>query len=368
MSLDIQIYNIKMTDSSTMDEMVTLPVLTTAPPDNDDDRYYKIAEDLFIAVSPIILIVGLVGNILTLVVMNRPSHRSSSVSIYLSTLAISDSLVLILDFINNWFKMNLDIKLLEMDETFCKFHRCFFDAVFTTSSWLILAVSIERFIAVWFPLKAKRLCTIKTARITCCVLPLLALACYAHRVPGWHLDKTGRCNTHPKHRNFQEIYVPWLSAVLYSYGPIVMLIVFNGLIVFRLKKMASKRDAMTSNDKSSSQERRITITIVVICVAFILLTLPLALFYIFQFAMGEFFDQRPTTALAETIVLILGLSNHAVNFFLYVMSSAGFRAEVRRVVCFCRTPTRNQTSNVNSTDKSFSTERISVENISAKVS
>ncbi|ELU17068.1 hypothetical protein CAPTEDRAFT_200779 [Capitella teleta] len=287
-------------DSSTMDEMVTLPVLTTAPPDNDDDRYYKIAEDLFIAVSPIILIVGLVGNILTLVVMNRPSHRSSSVSIYLSTLAISDSLVLILDFINNWFKMHLDIKLLVMDESFCKFHRYFFDVVYTLSSWLIVAVSIDRFITVWFPFKAKKLCSKKTAIIVCCVLPLISLACYAHRVPGWHLDETGIepvCNTHPKHRDFQESYGPWLSAVLYSYGPIVMLIVFNGLIVLRLRKMASKRDAMTPNGKSSSQERRITITIVVICVAFILLTLPLALFYILQFAMGEFFEQRPTIAL-----------------------------------------------------------------------
>ena len=51
---------------------------------------------------PIITVVGVVGNSLSVAIMNRPGMRSSSVAVFVSALAVTDSITLILDFLNNW--------------------------------------------------------------------------------------------------------------------------------------------------------------------------------------------------------------------------------------------------------------------------
>ena len=65
-----------------------------------------------------------------------------------------------------------------------------------------------------------------------------------------------------------------------------------------------------------------------LCVAFICLTVPLTLFYVIIYSSDQFVTQSPGMALARTLVLILGLTNHAINFFLYVLISANFRTEL----------------------------------------
>ena len=73
---------------------------------------------------------------------------------------------------------------------------------------------------------------------------------------------------------------------------------------------------------------KVTFTVVVICVMFFILTTPLTLFYVIVFALGEFISPGPRTAVGETFILIFGLSNHAINFFLYVWTSESFRSEL----------------------------------------
>ena len=77
----------------------------------------------------------------------RKSQRRSPVAVFMSALAVADSLVLILDFVNNWLKYGPRIYLLG-DEAFCRFHRYFFNVAYTLSSWLVSS----SWHAVWWPL------------------------------------------------------------------------------------------------------------------------------------------------------------------------------------------------------------------------
>ena len=72
---------------------------------------------------PIITVVGVVGNTLTMVIMNRPSLRSSSVSVYVSALAMVDSLVLIMDFLNNWLEDVVGVRFIELHVVGCSIYR-----------------------------------------------------------------------------------------------------------------------------------------------------------------------------------------------------------------------------------------------------
>ncbi len=46
-----------------------------------------------------------------------------------------------------------DAKVLLILQGFCEFHRYMFNVVYTTSGWMIVLVTCERFIVVWYPLK-----------------------------------------------------------------------------------------------------------------------------------------------------------------------------------------------------------------------
>jgi len=56
----------------------------------DSDYYF-----VWVYVSPWILLVGVIGNILTLLVMSRRRMRGSSTCVYLSAIAVADTLALL---------------------------------------------------------------------------------------------------------------------------------------------------------------------------------------------------------------------------------------------------------------------------------
>ena len=106
--------------------------MTTAKPEEDggsDDGaiYWEILMFLANYIYPIIVIGGCLSNFLGLAVMRRKRLRALSVCVYLSILAISDSLVLALDFINNWVGQTLGHNLIAFNTPLCVLYRYSFE-------------------------------------------------------------------------------------------------------------------------------------------------------------------------------------------------------------------------------------------------
>lgn len=289
---------------------------------------------------PLLSAFGLVGNVLMFLIMQRGQQRRSPVSVYMSALAVTDCLVLIFDFLNNWFKVQLKLYVLRHSTEFCRFYRFIFNVCYTYSAWLVTALAVERFIVIWFPLKAKSLCSYKKAMWTILGLAICILAFCVYNVWGWHLNESGQCSVVPEMSHFLNNIAPWLSAAFYAYIPVIILIICTAGIVLQIWKARSKRMAMSEGNtnvqsgKMNDEVLRVTISVVTIVIAFLILSVPLTAFYIIVFATGEFLDPTPTTELVEAIVLALGLSNHSVNFFLYVMTSANFRLQLKLLFGF----------------------------------
>jgi len=76
-----------------MDDNGSSPInWTTSSRGASDADYYFV----WVYVSPWILVIGVAGNVLTLVVMSRRRMRGSSTCVYLSAIAVADSLALML--------------------------------------------------------------------------------------------------------------------------------------------------------------------------------------------------------------------------------------------------------------------------------
>ncbi len=290
------------------------------------DHLYVVSDLLFLVSTPIITAVGIIGNVLTMVTAQRRRLRESPISVYMTALACADSLVLILDFLNKWIFIVTGVHVISTSLEFCLAYRFLFTTLFTYAAWLVACIACERFLVVWWPLKAKWLSTRNKSRVVVCVSLVLSGVIHSYTFLIWDL-REGRCNMKIEQAYFFYNIYPLLSGVVYSYLPVTIIIVCNVLILVGLRRAAEKRKSLSQQENQDT--RSLTITMVTICVTFVVTTMPITILYTVLLGTGEWIYQKPAMALVRTIILILGLANHSVNFFLYVMTSSKFREELR---------------------------------------
>jgi hypothetical protein len=115
-------------------------------------------------------IFGLFGNVVSLAIFVRQRHRESASAMFLGALAVAD-FGSICAGINYWFYSNLylltdrkvNIPVATTKELCIAFKYFWLNCNFL-SGWIIIAFSVERTIAVWFPLKVATLLTNKRRR------------------------------------------------------------------------------------------------------------------------------------------------------------------------------------------------------------
>ena len=149
------------------------------------------------------------------------------------------------------------------------------------SAWLIVAVTSDRFLAVWVPLKVSENSTVFRARYITLILLCVAVGYNLHifwtihlyhKMPGGHLS----CS-HYKSDIFMEKYFPYLKLTTYSILPFTMVLFLNILITYKLwqnkKSIKIRRDSPSSSNQKSTNHPQHKITIMLLVVSFIWLSL-----------------------------------------------------------------------------------------------
>ena len=111
----------------------------------------------------IIYIIGVVGNSLSLMVLMRKKMARISTYIYLAALSVLDTVVLTTGLLQMWLEELGFVSFRIHSNPGCKMTKVINYVVSDSSVWLIIAVTVERFIAVCHPLKAASICRRKTA-------------------------------------------------------------------------------------------------------------------------------------------------------------------------------------------------------------
>lgn len=128
--------------------------------------------------TPLLTITGIIGNIISVLVFCRTRLRKLSSSYYLSALCISDTGFLLINFVH-WLT-GLNVTNIFNKNGFCQVFALleyFFPAL---SVWFVVTFTLERFIAVMYPLKRQTICTVKRAKS---VLIILVLIGVLHSLP-----------------------------------------------------------------------------------------------------------------------------------------------------------------------------------------
>ena len=248
---------------------------------------YKIGIIIHLYLPIVILPLGIVGNILSFLVMVQSQNRGRSTCMYMAALALSDTLNLFVLAIY-WIAYFLadDVIGGEGGRIRCKVFTMLAHYAAEMGAFIVMSMTVDRFIAVRFPLKAIVLCSPYRAKvfITCGAILLIIF-----NVPVlWMADLVNEkicANFHTKD-TFTVIYA-WLYTSFGSILPCVVLLGCNAMMISSIHRRRSRATDLLvlgrhsrQEEERRAQESQLTLLLLVITFVFLLLTLPIYARYI----------------------------------------------------------------------------------------
>ncbi|CAC5417243.1 unnamed protein product [Mytilus coruscus] len=280
---------------------------------------------------PVVTIVGVTGNIFTIIVMRSTRFSKTTSSILLIALAISDTIFLIIQPFHKEFVtklVGLDVRA--FSDVLCKLYFITLKSSKMMSSWFVVGLCIERFVAVWFPLKAKLIVTKRAVILMISVIVIVIATfngcwSYAYKITNGECHHGGyNHNSTQEVQLFGGMMLAGLS--LYSMIPIPVLVILTTLIIWKLLIQMRDRRSMTAKSKDGIHIK-ITVMLIGINIAFILLVFPVSFFQLaaFQSKSHGHANQHIWLKILKKAAQGLEQVNYGINFFLYVLTSQQFR-------------------------------------------
>ncbi|KAH3728538.1 hypothetical protein DPMN_054495 [Dreissena polymorpha] len=299
------------------------------------ERVYKIS----------ITILGLVGNILTIIILTNKRNRKSSTATYLLALAVSDIIIILFGPFCDWLEIMWHVFISEYGEFACKVQTFMQYSSSTTSSWLLVVVTIERAISVTYPYKVRTSCTKQIAIIVVVITWTLVYAANLHFLFGMGQSYNNQCDAiTPNYMKFAEYILPWVDFTLSFFFPFIFLLLGNAVIIRQLTKHRSRQKYLTHSNVPNNLA--VSLVLVLVDFVFVITVGPIYVFSIvFPYFLGSLSEEEKNSIARFWGPMLHGLweTNAALNIVLYVMSGTRFRNELLRLLCFCCK--KNQKSN-----------------------
>ncbi|XP_067667594.1 FMRFamide receptor-like [Haliotis asinina] len=312
---------------------------------------YKAGRWVWSFCPPVLLILGTIGNVLSIIVLNRKSMRDSTVSIYLTALSVMDILVLYTGLLRQWLRVVIQLDIRFISEMSCKVHIWMVYFTLDMSVWLLVSVTVERFVSVMFPYTVKKYYTRCTAFVNIAVITVLLLALNSHFLYGLgdvQMTLGGTTNIErcaslwEGYDHFQSRVWPWIDLCVFSLIPLTVLIIANISIV--QKVVSRKRNTrrinpvvltITTNHERYQDKKTSSMTMMLLAlnVVFFVCTAPISVYLI-----GEPYWKVDSPPRREAVMSLLWAisntlmyTNNSVNFLLYCISGSRFRNALKEM-------------------------------------
>ena len=314
-----------------------------------DIRFYSIG---------VIIPLGIVANIISAGVFLRSRMRKTTPGQYFLALALADNMILLGELVlwlNRWDSegYRLGFSFMETNEFICKSVNYVRYCGRLWSSWLVVAISAERFITVAFPLKVYKYSNPTKARIVIIIQFIISagLSVTAFFALGLRpYEGQSRCLILS---DYAEFYSAWSMACLIAgemFIPCILVALFTALIIWKLTRAQEARlgsqEGQREMSRRRAKERQATISLLAIAITFVTLRLPYIISYqLYMNQMNDISDHWKNFQVytAYSITFIFAVMNYAINFLLYCICGSTFRSELRQCVR-CKRTASSQTS------------------------
>ena len=304
-----------------------------------------------------VVILGLVGNTLTLVVL-FPQRRSPS-TFLLMALAVADNFYLIAyipQIIQSIMYLPGDGYLYSYYlSTYLKIIIHMLPELFTRalSMWFTVIIATTRYIAVALPFHARRYITIKKIMITIVTITMLSMMLY---MPAMAYTSYVWCTIHPscnynatlwgqarrKVKDLALIYTIVIEVVVVVI-PLILLIIFGSMLIRAY--ITSQQAVMNSSTARDQDGHQVTLMTIVVIVVLIVCQMPYLIFIIDLWTSRGMLRSmlESYASIWSGVASVLKPVNSAVNFLIYSLCRKTFRDQVRALCC-CKTRNTDNTA------------------------
>jgi membrane-associated HD superfamily phosphohydrolase len=198
-----------------------------------NSEHLQIVERLTIHITLIVSIVGLIGNACTITVLNRQSMRKWRSSMLLTALAAVDFLYLSIIFLSIIDALTKQAIGLHRSLALCQTtvyitHVCsFLSASFT------LSFTLQRFVAVLFPLHANTIISTRSSIINILILIVFGCGFYSFSFFVTNVSN-GQCREDESHPALFPLLI--VDTCLTFVLPFIFILLFNFAIVYKLRQ------------------------------------------------------------------------------------------------------------------------------------
>ena len=197
---------------------------------------------------------------------------------------------------------------------------------FNQYSSTLLVMSIEKCIVVYFPLKTKDICTVKTAKWACLVAAI-AFAAFNSQFFFIIENQSNFCH-YTKDSEWYALIYNQIDSTVYTFAPFAIMGLTNTAIIYKFikAKLAAKHGTESTNQALSKTAMRGTAILITVSLTFLILTGPISIYYKLV--------KDPTIDPAIYVALNLPKTlNHGINGVMYCIVGSRFRQELIELIC-----------------------------------
>ena len=320
-----------------------------------------LGRDIWVYGAPCVIVQGVLCNIVCIIVLRTPCFQRSTTGFLLTCLAWVDISCLCLGASHLWIKQYTGTDIREQSATVCKLH------IFTTylcphlSSWTLVFVTLERCLAVIFPLRVAAWVTMQRVVFAWFIMAAISAVSWSYLLiltellPLDLLDSMNYNYTYDYYEyNYTQDYQPiysdntsslqcrmntynltsfrnWQAFIMLSGLPMILIITSNAIILWKL--LAPSK--LCRNRFTGGHNRSLSIMLISVSVVYLVTALPIDIYLLGQMD-GMFIEENEDlTEIGDFIFNVLQLIyylNNSLNFFLYYLSGSRFRRALRGLV------------------------------------
>ena len=261
---------------------------------------------------------GTVGNVLSILVLKRPLLWRMPLTMYLMVLAVVDLLVLWIGLLEWWLVKSFNFYIQDLNVEVCSLMRFLVYLLPYLSAAIVTAISVQRFISIVFPLRAKVWNSRRNILISLAVMGIVLISL--------SIPVSFSC----KDRTTVLVdTIVWTDFTVRFFLPFLIILTSSAVIIMQLRASSRFRMEQMASDETRVQrtDRKVTIMLVTLCLIYVLCVLPQAALYLVA-------KDIPWTAriffLNDCAHALLYLNN-AINFIVYFFAAPNFRKEVQRM-------------------------------------
>ena len=297
---------------------------------------YKIATFINNYWFPVLVPIGLVGNTLSFFVMTKSNNRKMSTCIYMAAISINDNIMMCIC-LHDYLVSSVHIHKWTSIE--CRINVFVTLFALQNSTFQILAMTLDKYIAIKWPHKAATYSTPRRAKF---IIVALCVSICLYNAPHFFISSIlgNQCTAYGISGKISRVY-SWFSFILNAIIPFTFLIHMNYVIV---KTVKNSRKSFRSSDGDITMdsrqkamkiaEKQVTIMLLMVTTLFLILLCPTYVRFVYLvFATRDTPLDYANYILFVQVTYKLYVTNSGINFFLYCICGQKFRNDLKEILC-----------------------------------